>query len=108
MARVVAVRQKRSDRRSARRVASDVLSVLGRHAGGGTVDALLPRPPGVKQESRRLCPAVEAIVAEEIQRFHRTRQRPALAELVERIHALSMGLASKRAPQRAAPKSGPG
>ena len=71
------------------------------------MDALLPRPPGVKQESRRLCPAVEAIVAEEIQRFHRTRQRPAVAELVERIHALSMGLASKRASTKGRPEERP-
>src|SRR5271166_5957571 len=61
--------------------------LLGRHAEGGTVDALLPRPPGVKHGAHRLGVEVEAIIAEEIQGFYLTRQRPRLVELVERVQA---------------------
>lgn len=61
--------------------------LLGRHAEAGTVDALLPRRPGVKSGAHRLCAAVEAIIAEEIHGFYLTRERPQLAKLVERIHA---------------------
>lgn len=59
--------------------------LLGRHAEGGTVDALLPRPAGVKRDQQRLAPAVETIIDEEIRGFYLTRERPTLAELVARI-----------------------
>ena len=36
--------------------------LLGRHAEGGTVDALLPRPAGVKRHQQRLPATVEAVI----------------------------------------------
>ena len=59
--------------------------LLGRHAEGGTVDALLPRPAGVKRHQQRLAAAVEAIIAEEIHGFYLTQEWPTLAELTARI-----------------------
>jgi hypothetical protein len=66
-----------ADARSRTRLAQQFAGQLGvsratfyrspaRHAEAGTVDALLPRPPGVKQGAYRLCKAVEAIIAEKI------------------------------------------
>ncbi|MDQ2802666.1 MAG: DDE-type integrase/transposase/recombinase, partial [Pseudomonadota bacterium] len=68
--------------------------LLGRHAEGGTVDALLPRRRGRKHGEHRLQAEVEAIIAEEIQSCYLTRQRPRLVQLVERVQARchTMGL----------------
>ncbi|HEY5307140.1 MAG TPA: DDE-type integrase/transposase/recombinase, partial [Casimicrobiaceae bacterium] len=70
--------------------------LLGRHAEGGTVDALLPRRAGVKNGQQRLAAAVEAIVTEEIRDFYLTRERPKLVELRLRIHARCHGAGLRR------------
>ncbi|RUW64678.1 transposase, partial [Mesorhizobium sp. M2A.F.Ca.ET.067.02.1.1] len=50
--------------------------------------SLLPRPGGTRQGSRRLPEETEAVVAEALQDFYKTRQKPSINRLHKEIRGL--------------------
>jgi putative transposase len=61
--------------------------LLARYSERGTVDALIPRTTAGMTCRRRLSKTAEAIIAKEIAEFYKTRERPRISDVVDRIRA---------------------
>jgi putative transposase len=62
--------------------------LVGAYREHPVTSSLLPRPAGTRQGSRRLPDAAEAVIAEAVRDFYKTRQKPSINRLHKEIRRL--------------------
>jgi putative transposase len=65
---------------------STLFRLIARFRRTKRATSLLPRPAGTPDGTKRLDPRVEALIAEQIERFWLKKERPTIKALVERVH----------------------